>query len=35
VGILNNEIAGQTTAQHLNDTLLQLRELLHRDKLPE
>jgi cohesin loading factor subunit SCC2 len=35
VGILNDEIKGQTTAQHLSDTLLQLQRLLHRDKLPE
>ncbi|KAF2032695.1 hypothetical protein EK21DRAFT_60193 [Setomelanomma holmii] len=34
-GILNDEIEGQTTAQHLSDTLRQLRDLLHRDKLPE
>jgi cohesin loading factor subunit SCC2 len=35
VGILNDEIEGQSTAQHLHDTLNQLRNLLHRDKLPE
>jgi hypothetical protein len=35
VGILNDEIEGQSTAQHLHDTLKQLRNLLHRDKLPE
>ncbi|KAH5246847.1 sister chromatid cohesion protein [Parastagonospora nodorum] len=35
VGILNDEIKGQTTAQHLHDTLRQLQRLLHRDKLPE
>jgi cohesin loading factor subunit SCC2 len=35
VGILNNEIKSQTTAQHLDDTLRQLQALLHRDKLPE
>ncbi|CAO2654791.1 Nn.00g115240.m01.CDS01 [Neocucurbitaria sp. VM-36] len=35
VSILNDEIKGQSTAQHLNDTLNQLRELLQRDKLPE
>jgi cohesin loading factor subunit SCC2 len=35
VGILNDEIKGQATAQHLNDTLRQLQRLLHRDKLPE
>ncbi|KAH7398305.1 sister chromatid cohesion protein-like protein Mis4 [Pyrenochaeta sp. MPI-SDFR-AT-0127] len=35
VGILNNEIRGQSTAQHLNATLNQLRDLLQRDKLPE
>ena len=35
VGILNAEIEGQFTAQHLHDTLNQLRNLLLRDKLPE
>ncbi|KAF1939061.1 hypothetical protein EJ02DRAFT_436669 [Clathrospora elynae] len=35
VGILNDEIKGQSTAQHLHDTLNQLRNLLHRDKLPQ
>ncbi|KAG9194655.1 hypothetical protein G6011_04690 [Alternaria panax] len=35
VGILNAEIEGQSTAQHLHDTLNQLRNLLLRDKLPE
>ncbi|RAR10370.1 sister chromatid cohesion protein mis4 [Stemphylium lycopersici] len=35
VGILNDEIEGQSTAQHLHNTLNQLRNLLHRDKLPE
>jgi cohesin loading factor subunit SCC2 len=35
VGILNDEIKGQNTAQHLNETLAQLQRLLHRDKLPE
>ncbi|KAF1846701.1 sister chromatid cohesion protein-like protein Mis4 [Cucurbitaria berberidis CBS 394.84] len=35
VGILNDEIKGQSTAHHLNDTLNQLRALLQRDKLPE
>ncbi|KAH8728819.1 sister chromatid cohesion protein-like protein Mis4 [Phaeosphaeriaceae sp. PMI808] len=35
VGILNDEIKGQTVAHHLNDTLRQLRDLLHRDKLLE
>lgn len=35
VSILNDEIRGQSTAQHLQDTLHQLRGLLHPDKLPE
>ncbi|KAH7395141.1 sister chromatid cohesion C-terminus-domain-containing protein [Phaeosphaeria sp. MPI-PUGE-AT-0046c] len=35
VGILNNEIEGQTTAQHLNDTLAQLKRLLDPKKLPQ
>ncbi|KAH9874546.1 hypothetical protein IAQ61_003735 [Plenodomus lingam] len=35
VSILNDEIRGQSTAQHLHDTLQQLRELLDREKLPE
>ncbi|KAI4672577.1 uncharacterized protein J4E78_001078 [Alternaria triticimaculans] len=35
VGILNAEIQGQSTAQHLHDTLNQLRNLLLRDRLPE
>ncbi|KAF1839498.1 hypothetical protein BDW02DRAFT_635774 [Decorospora gaudefroyi] len=35
VGILNDEIEGQSTARHLQDTLHQLRNLLQRDKLPE
>jgi hypothetical protein len=35
VGILDDEIRGQATAQHLKDTLAQLQRLLHRDKLPE
>ncbi|KAF2855692.1 sister chromatid cohesion protein-like protein Mis4 [Plenodomus tracheiphilus IPT5] len=35
VSILNDEIRGQSTAQHLHDTLQQLRDLLHRDNLPE
>ncbi|CAN9280717.1 unnamed protein product [Alternaria alternata] len=35
VGILNAEIEGQSTAQHLHNTLNQLRSLLLRDKLPE
>ncbi|KAG9377967.1 hypothetical protein A1F94_011083 [Pyrenophora tritici-repentis] len=35
VAILNDEIQGQSTAQHLHDTLNQLRNLLSRDKLPE
>ncbi|CAA9964726.1 sister chromatid cohesion protein mis4 [Pyrenophora teres f. maculata] len=35
VAILNDEIEGQSTAQHLHETLNQLRNLLSRDKLPE
>ncbi|KAH7088884.1 sister chromatid cohesion protein-like protein Mis4 [Paraphoma chrysanthemicola] len=35
IGILNDEIKGQTTAQHLSDTLRQLKDLLRHEKLPE
>ncbi|KAI8942572.1 hypothetical protein NX059_000630 [Plenodomus lindquistii] len=35
ISILNDEIKGQSTAQHLHDTLQQLRELLLNDTLPE
>ncbi|KAL6710290.1 Sister chromatid cohesion protein 2 [Coniothyrium glycines] len=35
VGILNSEITGQSTAQHLQATLNHLRELLDPEKLPQ
>ncbi|KAF9694453.1 hypothetical protein EKO04_007309 [Ascochyta lentis] len=35
VGILNDEINGQSTAAHLSNTLLQLKGLLDPEKLPE
>lgn len=35
VGILNSEIEGRTTTQHLSDTLAQLQSLLDSKKLPQ
>ena len=35
VGILNDEIKGHSTAEHLSNTLRQLRDLLQPDELPE
>ncbi|KAL5118136.1 Sister chromatid cohesion protein 2 [Pleosporales sp. CAS-2024a] len=35
VGILNDEITGQTAAQHLHDTLRQLQRLLQHPRMPQ